>query len=64
MADVVDFCKRRESRRHAHKEARADALRDRLAASREEAAAKDPQQRAKAPRRLLDMFKNPPPRKR
>lgn len=62
MSNVVDFGKRRENRRHEDKQARAEALRDRLAAAREKAAASDPQQRAKATRRLLDMFKNPPPR--
>jgi hypothetical protein len=60
MAKVIDFDKSKERHVHDRKDERADALRRRFQAAREEAARQDPLQRAKAARRLLDLFKNPP----
>ncbi len=64
MSKVIDFNKRKEPHVHQRKEERADALRKRFEVARQEAAKNDPQAKAKATKRLLDLFKNPPPRKR
>jgi hypothetical protein len=64
MAKVIDFDKRKERHVHDRKDERADALRQRFQAVREDAAKQDPLQRGKATKRLLELFKNPPDKKR
>jgi hypothetical protein len=64
MAKVIDFNKRKERHVHDRKDERAAALRQRFEAVREDAAKQDPHQRSKATKRLLDLFKTPPDKKR
>jgi hypothetical protein len=64
MTKVIDFDKRKERHVHERKDERADALRKRFEAVREDTARQDPHQRTKATKRLLDLFKNPPDKNR
>jgi len=64
MSKVIDFNKRKDRHVLNRKDARAEALRQRFEAVREDVAQQDPQQKVKATKRLLDLFKNPPDKKR
>lgn len=62
MAKVIDFDSRRQPREHKRQDARTDALRESLAAAREERPGESTQ--ASATRRLLDLYRSKKPDRR